>query len=458
MIDINLIREKPDWVKQQLLKRMDSVDFTEVLKIDAHRRELMQSNEARRSQRNANSDAIAKLKREKKDAAKQIAEMRLIGDKIARCDKEIAITEQKIFDIISALPNIPLPEVVAGGKENNRVYSTFGKKPNFTFKPAAHVELATALGLIDYERAAKISGAKTWVYTGAGAMLEWALLNYFIDFHIANGYKFIMPPHLLNWESGYSAGQFPKFIDDIFVTDFNKDPKKSKFLLPTAETALLNLHRDEIIKPEELPIKYFGYSPCYRKEAGSYRTGERGMIRGFQFNKIEMFIYCLPEQGPKYFDELLRNAQKLVEGLGLHFQTVALAAEDCSAAMAKTHDIEVYIPSMQSGGTADAGENQASGYKEVSSVSTATDFQTRRANIRTKDASGKSILLHTLNASGLATSRLIPAILEQFQNEDGSVNIPTALHKYMHGITVIQPKNGNIKVFGAERRTHKEGK
>ena len=236
-----------------------------------------------------------------------------------------------------------------------------------------------------------------------------------------------MPPHLLNWESGYAAGQFPKFADDVFITDFHKDPQKSKFLLPTAETALLNLHRDEIIKPEQLPLKYFSYSPCYRKEAGSYRTDERGMIRGYQFNKIEMFIYCQAAESPKFFDELLRNAQKLVEGLGLHFQTVALAAGDCSASMAKTYDIEVYIPSMK-------------GYKEVSSVSTATDFQARRANIRTKDADGKTVLLHTLNGSGLATSRLIPAILEQCQNADGSVNIPAALHKYMHGITVIKRK------------------
>jgi seryl-tRNA synthetase len=425
MIDITLIRENPTFVAEQLKKRAVATDFTELLKCDKMRKNLMQNNEVRRAQRNAVTEAIAKLKQEQKDTAKQIAEMKSIGDKITNCDKQIAIYEQKIFNILSALPNIPLPEVAAGGKENNKITAAYLKKPAFNFKPLAHVELAVQLGLIDYERAAKISGAKTWVYTGVGAMLEWALLNYFIDFHIENGYKFIMPPHLLNWESGYAAGQFPKFINDVFVTDFDKDPKKSKFLLPTAETALLNLHRDEIIKAEDLPIKYFAYSPCYRKEAGSYRTDERGMIRGYQFNKIEMFIYCLPADGAKCFDELLRNAQKLMEGLGLHFQTVALAAGDCSFGMAKTSDIEVYIPSMN-------------GYKEVSSVSTATDFQTRRANIRTKHANGKSVLLYTLNASGLATSRLIPAILEQLQNEDGSVNIPTALHKYMHGITVIK--------------------
>lgn len=427
MLDINLIREKPDWVAAQLAKRGVKADFTAVLKADTTRRNLLQKNEARRQKRNENSAMIAKIKKNGGDASKQIAEMKAIGDKIAHGDQEIAKAAATIQNGLAALPNIPLPEVVAGGKENNRVVATFGKKPTFDFTPLDHVTLATNLGLIDYERGAKLSGAKSWVYTGVGALLEWALLNYFIDFHIANGYKFILPPHLLNWQSGYAAGQFPKFVDDVFMTNFDKDPQKSKFLLPTAETALLNLHRDEILPPAQLPLRYFSYSPCYRKEAGSYRTDERGMIRGYQFNKIEMFVYCLAEQSPKFFDELVRNAQKLMEGLGLHFQTTALAAGDCSASMAKTYDIEVFIPSMQ-------------GYKEVSSVSNATDYQARRANIRTKDADGKTILLHTLNGSGLATSRLIPALLEQYQNADGSVNVPIALHKYMHGITVLKRK------------------
>lgn len=418
MIDINLIREKPDWVRTQLLKRMDAVDFAEVLRLDGEKRKLLQTAENLRAEKNTQNTG-------QKPTPAEIAKMKERNEKIAAAEVKLAKVEECIFEILAALPNIPLPEVVAGGKEKNKTVATFGKKPALNFKWEQHPEIATRLGLIDYERAAKISGAKTWIYTGTGAMLEWALLNYFIDFHIANGYKFIMPPHLLNWESGYAAGQFPKFADDVFITDFDADPKKSKFLLPTAETALINLHRNEIIPAAALPIKYFGYSPCYRKEAGSYRTDERGMIRGYQFNKVEMFIYCLPEQSPKLFDELVRNAQKLVEGLGLHFNTVALAAGDCSAGMAKTYDIEVYIPSMN-------------GYKEVSSVSNATDFQCRRANIRTKDEKGKSVLLHTLNASGLATSRLIPAILEQFQQPDGSVKIPEILHKYMHGITVLR--------------------
>ena len=424
MLDINLIRTKTDWVREQLLKRMAKVDFTELLKLDADKRKAQAQNDELRAKRNAVSMDIAKIKKEKGNADTLVAEMQKIGEQISNGDKKIADLEARIFDIASALPNILAPEVIPGDKENNKVVKTFGLKPAFTFKPRDHVDLCTSLNLIDYERAAKISGAKSWIYTGSGAILEWALLNYFIDFHINNGYTFMMTPHLLNYESGYAAGQFPKFADSVFITNFDADIKNSKFLLPTAETALINLHRSEIIPSDKLPIKYAGYSPCYRKEAGSYRTDERGMIRGYQFNKIEMFIFCKPEDSVKYFAELTANAEKLVEGLGLHYQTVALAAGDCSSAMAKTYDVEVYIPSMN-------------GYKEVSSISMCNDYQARRGNIKFKGANGNEFV-HTLNASGLATSRLVPAIVEQFQNPDGSVTIPPALHKYTHGITHLK--------------------
>lgn len=427
MLDINLIRTKPDWVKEQLLKRTASVDFTQVLELDNKKRKVQTQNETLRGKRNSVTAEIAKLKKAGGNADSLIAEMKTIGDKIAAGDKKLAKLEEEIFTALAALPNIPAAEVIAGGKENNKVARSFGKKSVFGFKPKDHVELCTSLGLIDYERGAKISGAKSWVYTGTGALLEWALLNYFVDFHVQNGYTFIMPPHLLNYESGYCAGQFPKFADDVFITNFDADIKKSKFLLPTAETALINMHRGEIMPAEQLPVKYAGYSPCYRKEAGSYRTDERGMIRGYQFNKIEMFIFAKAENSPAMFNELVRNAEKLVEGLGLHYQTVALAAGDCSAAMAKTYDIEVYIPSMN-------------GYKEVSSVSNAHDYQSRRAQIKTRNQDKSTELVHTLNASGLATSRIIPAIVEQFQNADGSVNVPEVLHKYMHGIKQINRK------------------
>jgi seryl-tRNA synthetase len=436
MLDIQLIRENPDYVREQLLKRGFDADFTQLLKLDAAKRKLQTKVEGWRAEKNKVSAEIAKIS-DKGLREKTIALMKELGAKIDKA--QINSYDEKIYAALSAMPNIPLPEVVAGGKEANKAIRTFGKKPTFNFKPKDHVELCTSLGLVDYERAAKMSGSGTWVYTNLGARLEWALLNYFIDFHTANGYTFIMPPHLLNYESGFAAGQFPKFQQDVFTTTTSDDtvvsldPKKNKadprfrFLLPTAETALINMHRGEIIPGEKLPIKYFGYSPCYRKEAGSYRTSERGMIRGYQFNKIEMFAFCRPEDSPKIFDEFVKNAEKLVDGLGLHFQTVALAAGDCSAAMAKTYDIEVFIPSMI---------NAAGGYKEVSSVSNACDYQARRAMIRTR-ATDKNIYVHTLNASGLATSRLIPAIVEQFQTADGHVQVPQVLQKYLGGIKII---------------------
>jgi len=424
MLDINLIRTKPDWVKEQLLKRIDKVDFTELLKADEERRKLLQEVENLRAERNRVTSDIAKIKKEKGNADKLIAEMQKIGEQIAKSEVKLGELDTKIFDILVALPNIPADGVLAGGKENNQVIKTFGKKPTFKFKPKDHVELCTSLGLIDYERAAKISGAGAWIYTGTGAILEWALLNYFIDFHIANGYIFTLVPHLLNYESGYAAGQFPRFADDVFITNFDADIKKSKFLLPTSETALINVHRNEVIPADKLPIKYAGFSPCYRKEAGSYRTSERGMIRGYQFNKVEMFIFCKAEDSDSFHKELVRNAEKLVEGLGLHYQTSLLAASDMSSAMAKTYDVEVFLPSLND-------------FKEVSSISNGKCYQPRRAMIRTKGAQGNEFV-HALNASGLATSRLVPAIVEQFQNEDGSVNVPEVLHKYMHGIKVIK--------------------
>jgi len=424
MLDINLIRTKPDWVKTQLLKRVDKVDFTELLNTDEERRKLLQEVETLRAERNRVTGDIAKIKKEKGNADNLIKEMQDIGVKIETREVLLVDSEKRMFDIMATFPNIPADGVLAGGKENNKVVQSFGKKPTFTFKPKDHVELCTKLGLIDYERAAKISGAGAWIYTGTGAILEWALLNYFIDFHIANGYKFMLVPHLLNYESGYAAGQFPKFADDVFITNFDADIKKSKFLLPTSETALINVHRNEVLPANELPIKYAGFSPCYRKEAGSYRTSERGMIRGYQFNKVEMFIFCKAEDSDGFHNELVRNAEKLVEGLGLHYQTSLLAAGDMSSAMAKTYDVEVWLPSLND-------------YKEVSSISNGMCYQPRRAMIRTKGANGNEFV-HALNASGLATSRLVPAIVEQFQNADGSVNVPEVLHKYMHGIKVIK--------------------
>ena len=424
MLDINLIRQDQKGVEEKLGKRGVEVDLTPLLKLDAQKRKLQTQNEILKAEHNKQSKIPLVLGADEAVRAEHNAAARARKEEIAKNDAKVAKLEKKFFDLLVALPNIPSEESVAGGKEANQVIRTFGKQPSFNFQPKDHMELCTSLKLIDYERGAKLSGAGSWVYTDMGARLEFALWNYFINFHVENGYKLTMVPHLLNYQSGYTAGQFPKFADDVFVTNFHKDITQSKFLLPTSETALVNMHRDEIIKEDELPIKYAGFSPCYRKEAGGYGAAERGMIRGYQFNKVEMFIFCHASESEALHQELVANAEKLANGLGLHFQTVLLSAGDTGAAMAKTYDIEVFIPSMK-------------GYKEVSSVSNAMDYQARRANIRTKVhecsdgvCKPKTQFIHTLNASGLATSRIIPAIVEQFQNADGSVTVPEVLRKY----------------------------
>ena len=432
-------------MRMALKKRGFEADFEAVLGFDDERRELLSKNEKRRAKRNAVSAEIAKLKRDGELVAivnAKIHDMQLLGEKISKTDAKLAKLESLIFAELSALPNIPAEEVIEGGKEANKVVKTHLTPRKFDFEPKDHVTICTELGLVDYERGAKMSGSGSWVYKGMGARLEWALLNYCIDFHIANGYEFILPPHLLNYESGFAAGQFPKFVDDVFLTNYGDSVQSTRFLLPTSETALINMHRGETLKEDELPIKYAAYSPCYRKEAGGYGASERGMIRGHQFNKIEMFAFAKPEESEALHNQMVESAEKLVEGLGLHYQTVLLAAGDTGASMQKTYDIEVHIPSMH---------EIAGGYKEISSASNAGDFQARRANIRFKRASGiktpagtvevplkrESAYVHTLNASGLATSRLVPAILEQFQNSDGSVTIPEVLRKYMGGAEKI---------------------
>lgn len=400
MLDINKIRNQKEEVEKALLKRMDKVDLDSIIKLDDERKELIQKADELKAERNKFSKT--------KPTPEIIEEMKKVGERIKEIDEKLGSVESELKEKLSALPNIPADDVVAGGKENNKVLKTFGNKPEFKFQAKDHVELATSLGLIDYERAAKMSGTGFWCYTGDGALLEWALLNYFVEFHKKNGYEFLLLPYLLNEESAYASGHLPKFREDLFWTE------DKLCLNATSEMMLLNYHRDDLLENNQLPKKYYSYSTCFRREAGSYRKEERGMVRGHQFNKIEMFQFTKPKDSWEAFNELTKNAEELVKGLGLNFQTVQLAAEDASAAMAKTVDIEVWIPSMNI-------------YKEVSSVSNALDYQARRANIRYKKEDGKNEFVHTLNGSGLATSRLIPAILEQLQNEDGSVKVPEVL-------------------------------
>ena len=424
MIDPKLIEAKAEYVKEALAKKLWDFDPAPLLALFQKRRELTKEVEENKAQQNRLSKSVPQVKKEGGDVQAIFKEVKELAAKNKDHEEELKKVENEIQSQIEVLPNLPDPDLVGGGKENNHPIYSWGKKPTFDgFTPKDHVELAESLGLIDYKRAAKISGTGSWIYTGLGAQLEWALLNYFISTHLADGYTMILPPHLLNEASGFTAGQFPKFKNDVFWLE-GTEPKK--FILPTAETALVNLHRDEVLSEDDLPKKYFAYTPCYRREAGSYRTEERGMIRGYQFDKVEMVQYTTDTGSDAAFDELVKKAQHLLEGLGLCYQLDKLAAGDCSHSMARTYDIEVWIPSMGI-------------FKEVSSVSNARDYQARRGMIRYKDKEGKMHFCHTLNGSGLATSRVFPALLEQNQQADGSVIIPEVLRPFMGGLSVLKP-------------------
>ncbi|MFA7076348.1 MAG: serine--tRNA ligase [Candidatus Izemoplasmatales bacterium] len=421
MLDVELIMNEPEYVKKALLKRGFEVDFKGFIELREKRNSLLKNIEEVRALRNKLSKSIGEYKRDKKDTTDLFAQIEKIKDNVNQDEVLLGEIEEKINEFLLKIPNIPDEDLLGGDKENNVVVAVYKDQPVFDFPIKDHVELATSLGLIDYERAAKISGKGTWIYTGLGARLEWALINFFIDEHIKDGYEFLMVPHLLNYESGQTAGQFPKFKEDVFWLD-GENPRK--FLLPTAETALVNVHRNEILDLKQLPKKYFSYTPCYRREAGSYRSEERGMIRGYQFNKVEMVQYTTPEDSDDAFLELIIKAERLMKKLGLHYQVSKLAAGDVSFAMARTFDIEVWLPSIKI-------------YKEISSVSNSRSFQARRGMIRYRKEDGKIDYVNTLNGSGLATSRLLPAILEQNQMADGSVRVPDVLVPYLGGIKVL---------------------
>lgn len=427
MLDLNLIRSNPEKVAASLAKKGCTVDFTELLAWDAERKAKIAEVETLKAKRNKVSAEIPKLKKAGQPVDEIFKEMRELGDEVAKLDKEVSDLADKVNGFIACLPNMPDDDLLAGEKENNKVIRVVGEKPVFDFPMKNHVDLCTSLGIIDYDRGVKLAGNGYWLYRGLGARLEWALLNFFVSEHLADGYEMILPPHMLGYNCGFGAGQFPKFSDEVYwIKEEDDDRKKGHFMLPTAETALVNMYSGEILDEAKLPLKFFAYTPCYRKEAGSYRSEERGMIRGHQFNKIEMVQYAHPEHSKEAFEELVEKAARLVEKLGLHFRISKLAAGDCSASMARTYDIEVWIPSMGI-------------YKEVSSVSNANDYQARRNNTRFRNTkTGKPEYVHTLNGSGLATSRILPAIVEQYQNADGSVTVPEVLIPFMGGVEVIK--------------------
>ena len=424
MLYLNWIKSNPKDVEIRLQKKGYSIDFSSVIEQDNQRKKWLLEIEQVKAEVNKLSASVPLIKKQGGDVQTIFAQVKTLNASIQEKELLMKQTEEAILRILHDLPNVPDDDLKEGGKENNEVLYEKNKKPEFDFPLKDHVTLAESLHLIDYQRGAKIAGAGSWIYSGLGAQLEWALLNFFIQEHLKDGYQMMLIPHMLNVESGFTAGQFPKFKEDVF---WLQKTEPEKFLLPTAETALVNLHRHEILSEQDLPKKYFAYSPCYRYEAGSYRSEERGMIRGYQFNKVELVQYTKPEQSDAMFDELVSKASSLAEQLGLHFRVSKLAAGDCSHAMARTYDIEVFLPSLNI-------------YKEVSSVSNARDYQARRGMVRYKDSvTQKNVFVHTLNASALATSRILPALLEQHQTKEGWVRIPAVLQPFLGGLTVIKP-------------------
>ncbi len=420
MLDIKRIVEQKEEVQKGLLKRMNPEDIhlDEIISLYEERKKLQTEFDTVRAEQNSFNEKMSKIDKKGDEFKKLLEELKKKSEEVKAIEEKLRKTETELKSKVEVLPNVPDEDVVAGGKEKNEVVKEVGKKPEFSFAIRDHVELGTDLDIFDFERASKISGNNFSMYKGLGAQLEWALINYFISEHLKAGYEMIIPPNLVVRESAYTAGQLPKFEDDVYWV------QDGLCLIPTSETVLTNMYRDEVLDEKDLPKKFFAYTPCYRREAGSYRANEKGLIRMHQFNKVEMFQYVKPEDANQAMDELLNRAEELVAGLGMHYRVVKLAAGDCSAGMARTYDVEVYIPSIDK-------------YYEVSSVSNARDYQARRGNMRFKRENGKLEYLNTLNASGLATSRLMVGLVETYQNEDGSIEVPEVLRPYMGGIDKI---------------------
>ena len=413
MIDINRIVNDTQKVKEALLKRIseEDLDLDRIIKVYEERKNLQTEYDTQRAQQNKYNEKMSQIEKGSEEFNSLISELKEKSKQVKEIENILREKETQLINLLEVLPNIPDDDVVAGGKENNKNIKTYGEKPKFDFEIKDHLQLGEDLGILDFETASKISGANFSMYRGKGAQLEWALINYFIAEHIKDGYEMIIPPHIVNSDAAYSAGQLPKFKEDVYwVND-------EQCLIPTAETSLTNIYKDEIIPEDELPRKFFAYTPCYRREAGSYRANERGLIRVHQFNKVEMYVFTTEDKSDEILRELQTKAERLVEGLGLHYNSVQLAAGDCSAPAAKTIDVEVWLPALEK-------------YYEVSSISNARDYQARRGNMRYKGKDGKIRYMHTLNGSGLATSRLMVSILETYQQPDGSILVPEVLQKY----------------------------
>lgn len=423
MLDIKVIRDNPEWAKTKLAARnVKGEEIDDLLAEDVQRRTLIAKTEELKAQRNKVSDEISQKKRNKENADAEIQAMREVGKQIGALDKELAAAQDKMNYTLVRLPNFPADDVpMSLNEDDSREEYKVGTIRQFDFTPKAHFEIGEALGILDFERAAKVAGSRFVYYKGAGARLERAVYNFFLDEHYKEGYEEIIPPYLVNNDSMFGTGQFPKFGQDVYTIMNEEDPLT---LIPTAEVPLVNYYRSEIIDAEKLPISVTALTPAFRSEAGSAGRDTRGLIRMHQFNKVEMVKFCKPEDSWNELKKLIHDAGDLLEKLGLPYHVITLASNDASFTSAKTNDLEVWLPAQDR-------------YREISSCSNCTDFQARRAQIRYRDENGKPQYVHTLNGSGLAVGRTVAAILENYQNADGSVTIPDVLVPYMAGQTVI---------------------
>ena len=425
MLDMKFVRENPELVMDAMRKRNANVNLDEFLELEKKRRELTLQVEALKSQRNAASQEIGKMKKAGENADAQMAEVRALGDKIAEDDKELKDIEARLKEILMTIPNMPAADTPVGSSDaDNPVVRTWREPAKFAFEPQAHWDIGEKLNILDVERAGKVSGARFTFYRGLGSRLERSVINFFLDIHTGeNGYTEFFPPFIVNKDSMQGTGQLPKFAEDMFKLE-----GLDYYLIPTAEVPITNLHRDEILSGDDLPLYYTAYSACFRAEAGSAGRDTRGLIRQHQFNKVELVKFTKPEDSWDELEKLTANAEKVLQLLELPYRVVRLCTGDIGFSSAATYDLEVWLPA-------------ANCYREISSCSNFLDFQARRANIRfRRDTKSKPEFVHTLNGSGVAVGRTVAAILENYQQADGSVIVPKVLRPYMGCDGIEAPK------------------
>jgi len=426
MLDIKLLRERPGEVEKQLKRRDSGLSLAGFLEVDRRWRETVAEADRLKHERNRASEEIARRKRSGEDASDLIDRMQEVSVQVKRLDEARRDYEGQLRQLLLTLPNLPQADVPEGGdKEDGIVLRRWGEQPRFDFTPQNHVELGRRLRLFDFERASRMAGSQFPMYVGLGARLEWALINFMLDIQVKeNGFTHVFPPCLVNADSLITSGNLPKFADQLYFCQ-----EDGLYLIPTSEVPLANIHRDEVLAADELPLRYTAYTPNFRREAGAYGAGERGLIRVHQFNKIEMFSFVRPEDSRAEQDRMVECAEAILQRLELHHRTVLLPTGDIAQQSARTVDVEVWLPGQQA-------------YYEVSSCSNCEDYQARRGNIRYRRGDERPAFVHTLNGSGLATSRLMVALLETNQQPDGSVRLPRTLVPYMGGLDRLEPVDG----------------